>query len=128
MIYNLLISILLFFLKFVSIFNLRAKTFINTRNNINQKLSNNIKKKDKVLWFHCSSLGEFEQARPLIDYYFNNFSKYKILITFFSQSGYDIQKNYKNAHIVSYLPFDKKNKSSFLPSISNTLLKSKILL
>ena len=110
MIYNLLISILLFFLKFVSIFNLRAKTFINTRNNINQKLSNNIKKKDKVLWFHCSSLGEFEQARPLIDYYFNNFSKYKILITFFSQSGYDIQKNYKNAHIVSYLPFDKKNK------------------
>ena len=79
MIYNLLISILLFFLKFVSIFNLRAKTFINTRNNINQKLSNNIKKKDKVLWFHCSSLGEFEQARPLIDYYFNNFSKYKII-------------------------------------------------
>ncbi len=63
MIYNLLISILLFFLKFVSIFNLRAKTLINTRNNINQKLSNNIKKKDKVLWFHCSSHGEFEQAQ-----------------------------------------------------------------
>ena len=110
MIYNFLINTLLFFLKFISIFSLRTKTFLKTRNNINKELSKNINKKDQVLWFHCSSLGEFEQARPIIDHYFNNFSKYKILVTFFSPSGYEIQKNYKNAHFVSYIPFDQKNK------------------
>jgi 3-deoxy-D-manno-octulosonic-acid transferase len=61
---------------------------------------------DKWLWFHVSSLGEFEQGRPLIEYYKSNHAGYKILLTFFSPSGFEIRKNYKEADLVLYLPAD----------------------
>jgi 3-deoxy-D-manno-octulosonic-acid transferase len=71
----------------------------------------NIKKEDNIAWFHCSSLGEFEQARNLIENFKQNYPTYKILLSFFSPSGYEIRKNYPYADFVVYLPFDTRRKA-----------------
>ncbi|MBC8034348.1 MAG: 3-deoxy-D-manno-octulosonic acid transferase [Chitinophagaceae bacterium] len=63
-------------------------------------------KKYPLVWMHCASLGEFEQGRPLLDAIRQNYPRYKLLVTFFSPSGYEIRKNYKGADIVCYLPMD----------------------
>lgn len=66
------------------------------------------KEKDaKYIWFHAASLGEFEQGRPLIERIRKRYPQYKILLTFFSPSGYEVRRNYKGADIVCYLPLDK---------------------
>ena len=73
---------------------------------------------------HCASLGEFEQGKPLIEYVKSNYSKYKILLTFFSPSGYEVRKNYPLADYVFYLPLDtKRNAQDFIQKI-NPKLKS----
>lgn len=72
-----------------------------------QKLKE-IKQEDNTAWFHCASLGEFEQARNLIENFKQEFPDYKILLSFFSPSGYEIRKNYQYADYVVYLPFDTK--------------------
>ncbi len=59
-----------------------------------------------IAWFHCASLGEFEQGRPVIEAFKREFPKYKIVLTFFSPSGYEIRKNYEKADFIYYLPFD----------------------
>lgn len=67
------------------------------------------------IWFHAASLGEFEQGRPLIEKIRGKYPDYKILLTFFSPSGYEVRKNYRGADIVCYLPFDKpRNVKRFL--------------
>ncbi len=63
---------------------------------------------DRVVWFHASSLGEFEQGRPIMERLHKNHPEYKILLTFFSPSGYEVRKNYEHAGVVCYLPFDTK--------------------
>ena len=60
----------------------------------------------KVIWVHCASLGEFEQGRPVIEELRNNFPGFRILLSFFSPSGYEAQKSYKGADWVIYLPLD----------------------
>lgn len=60
----------------------------------------------KYVWFHAASLGEFEQGRPLIEKIKKEYPNYKILLTFFSPSGYEVRKNYEQADIVTYLPID----------------------
>ena len=62
----------------------------------------------KVAWFHASSLGEFEQARPVIEHFHNEHPEYKIVLTFFSPSGYEVRKNYDKADYVCYLPPDTR--------------------
>lgn len=72
----------------------------------------------QYIWFHAASLGEFEQGRPLIERIRQRHPQYKILLTFFSPSGYEVRKNYNGADIVCYLPFDKpRNVSHFLDII-----------
>ncbi|NDV60352.1 3-deoxy-D-manno-octulosonic acid transferase [Bacteroides sp. 519] len=67
------------------------------------------------IWFHAASLGEFEQGRPLIEKIREEYPQYKILLTFFSPSGYEVRKNYRGADIICYLPFDKpRNVRRFL--------------
>ena len=63
-------------------------------------------RKAKYIWFHASSLGEFEQGRPMIEQIRKVHPEYKILLTFFSPSGYEVRKNYAGADVVCYLPFD----------------------
>lgn len=76
------------------------------RANIFKKLRSQIKPEDQLVWFHCASLGEFEQGRPLIEKYKAQGAGYKVLLTFFSPSGYEVRKNYQGADYVFYLPLD----------------------
>jgi len=76
------------------------------RKNLIAKLQKHINLSNETIWFHCASLGEFEQARPLIERVRKEFSHYHILLSFFSPSGYEIMKNYDQAYYVCYLPID----------------------
>jgi len=72
-------------------------------------------KNERVAWFHCSSLGEFEQARPVIEGFAKQYPDFKIALTFFSPSGYEVRKHYPIAHWVGYLPLDSRvNAKNFL--------------
>ena len=78
-------------------------------------LRRHIKKTDRVVWFHAASLGEFEQGRPLMERLRVEHTEYKILLTFYSPSGYEVRKDYEGADLVCYLPFDTPgNALSFL--------------
>jgi 3-deoxy-D-manno-octulosonic-acid transferase len=65
----------------------------------------------RIVWFHCASLGEFEQGRPVIEAFRKAYPQYKVLLTFFSPSGYQIRKNYENADWVLYLPLDSSKQA-----------------
>ncbi len=80
-----------------------------------QLLRQKIEKGSPYIWFHAASLGEFEQGRPLIERIRARYPEYKILLTFFSPSGYEVRKNYRGADVVCYLPFDKpRNVKKFI--------------
>lgn len=88
-------------------FHNKARAMIQGRKNWRIKLSKDFENIDtEVVWFHCASLGEFEQGRPIIERYNKEFPHHKILLTFFSPSGYEIRKDYPLAYAVHYLPWD----------------------
>ena len=72
----------------------------------NRILRDQIDRNAKYIWFHASSLGEFEQGRPLIEKIRQSYPEYKILLTFFSPSGYEVRKIYNGADVICYLSFD----------------------
>jgi 3-deoxy-D-manno-octulosonic-acid transferase len=116
-IYNFIIHIVYFFIKIITVFNPKLKLFVDGRKNTFTALKA-IKKEDKVFWIHAASLGEFEQARPIIEQLKSLYTDYKIVVTFFSPSGYEIRKNYDLADVVCYLPFDtSKNMKRFIGQI-----------
>lgn len=94
----------------VSFFNAKAKQWINGRKNQCSAATQLNLKEGKRYWFHCASLGEFEQARPLIEKLKaqSSTNKVQIILTFFSPSGYEVRKNYEYADVVMYLPLDTK--------------------
>lgn len=99
----------------VSLRNEKAQKWIKGRNDIFRRLRETIKPGEPLLWFHASSLGEFEQGRPVIESIKKQQPDYKVLLTFFSPSGYELRKNYPYADYVFYLPLDtRKNASTFL--------------
>ena len=82
-------------------------------------LRQQLEKGARYIWFHAASLGEFEQGRPLIEKIRAKYPDYRILLTFFSPSGYEVRKNYRGADIVCYLPFDKpRNVRKFLDLVN----------
>lgn len=90
-----------------SLFSKKIRKFLDGRKGLVSKIESAFDGvKDDVVWFHCSSVGEFEQARPLIEWYKGSRPQTKILLTFFSPSGYDLRKNYSLADWVFYLPID----------------------
>ncbi len=105
-IYNLGVRIYQLLIAVVSTFNSKAKFFRNGRKGWESRLRESIKKDDRVVWFHCASLGEFEQGRPVIEAFKVEYPDVKILLTFFSPSGYEIRKNYPSADYIFYLPLD----------------------
>ena len=116
-IYNLIIHIVYFFIKIIALFNAKLKLFVDGRKETFPTLES-IKTNDKVFWIHAASLGEFEQARPIIEQLKSLYSDYKIVVTFFSPSGYEIRKNYDLADVVCYLPFDtSKNVKRFIKQV-----------
>jgi 3-deoxy-D-manno-octulosonic-acid transferase len=103
----------------VSLFNRKARLWIRGRKGIFDKIKKQVKPENNLLWFHASSLGEFEQGRPLIEAFKNRNKSVKILLTFFSPSGYENRKNYKTADYIFYLPPDtKKNAYKFIKLIN----------
>lgn len=100
-----------------SMFSKKAKLMIEGRRNWHQIISKLVG--EKVIWFHAASLGEFEQGKPVLDELFENKGEHKILLTFFSPSGYEIRKDYPKADVVMYLPFDThKNVRFFLNTLN----------
>jgi len=117
-IYNLGIALYSFAIYVASFFNEKAKFLKNGRKNIWKEIENANLGED-VVWLHSASLGEFEQGRPLIEKIKTDFPQYKIVLTFFSPSGYEIRKNYKEADLIIYLPADtKRNAAKFLKAIN----------
>ena len=87
--------------------NEKARLLIDGHKEVFNYLKTRISGADPIIWIHASSLGEFEQGRPLIERIKSQFPQYKILLTFFSPSGYEVRKDYKYADYICYLPFDK---------------------
>ncbi|WP_428740996.1 3-deoxy-D-manno-octulosonic acid transferase [Tenacibaculum sp.] len=115
--YNLLLSIVSILLPIVALFNKKIKLFYKGRKETFSKLDS-ITATDKVIWFHAASLGEFEQGRPIIEELKQLYTDYKIVVTFFSPSGYEIRKNYPLADVICYLPLDTKtNVKKFIKQI-----------
>lgn len=122
-VYNILVLIAGFFLKIMAIFNTKIKLFVEGRSSTFSKLKRVISSSDEVIWFHCASLGEFEQGRPIIEKLKEENPTNKIVLTFFSPSGYEVRKNYKLADVVCYLPLDTQlNAKKFLEIVHPKLV------
>lgn len=101
-----------------SLFNKKVKTMWQGERNAFSVLKEKVDPQAKYVWFHAASLGEFEQGRPLMELLRKNHPEYKILLTFFSPSGYEVRKNYQGADIICYLPIDTiGNSRKFLRTI-----------
>lgn len=106
MFYNLAISLYEFAAKVAALFSSKPAKMLEGQKRAFMYLLNNLDPYDKHIWVHAASLGEFEQGRPLIERIRKDYPKYKIVLTFFSPSGYEVRKDYKGADYVCYLPFD----------------------
>lgn len=115
LLYNTGIVLYIVFIRIAAIFNAKAALWVNGRKNWEKQITEKINPGDKVLWMHCASLGEFEQGRPLIEEIRQSKPDVKIVLTFFSPSGYEIRKDYPLADCVCYLPADTpRNASRFI--------------
>ena len=113
--YNISIQLYVITIRIASLFNAKAKLWVKGRNAIFQNLAKATNEDQNIVWFHCASLGEFEQGKPIIEGYKIKNPHHKILLTFFSASGYEIRKNYYGADWVFYLPFDTiRNAKQFI--------------
>ncbi len=121
LIYQLSIFLYNFLIKIASNFNQKAKKiYLGRKKNfaILEKNKSQYFDNQNVAWFHCASLGEFEQARPVLEGFKQNYPDFKILLTFFSPSGYEVQKSYACADVVVYLPSDSKENAQKLLQIA----------
>lgn len=122
MLYNIAIYIYGFIIHLAALFNSKARKIVRGHRVVYQLLKQQVELDKKYIWFHAASLGEFEQGRPLIEQIRARYPNYKILLTFFSPSGYEVRKNYKGADIVCYLPFDKpRNVRRFLNIVNPSM-------
>ena len=113
--YNIIIHIYTLAIKLFSLFNLKAKLWVEGRKNIFNNLKKKLKNEKNIVWFHCASLGEYEQAKPIINTYKSKYPNHKILLTFFSPSGFEIQRSNPIVDWVFYLPSDTKfNAKTFI--------------
>ncbi|WP_366186706.1 glycosyltransferase N-terminal domain-containing protein [Flavobacterium ovatum] len=104
--YNLTIAIAEFLLKIIALFNAKINLFVSGRKTVFDTLSQKIKTSDKTIWFHAASLGEYEQGLPVIEKIKRKFPTHKIIVTFFSPSGFEVRKNNTVADVTLYLPLD----------------------
>ena len=106
MLYNLIIYVYLWGVAIYSCFNEKVRKMWRGERAAFQVLKEKVDPEAKYVWFHAASLGEFEQGRPLMERLRQEHPEYKILLTFFSPSGYEVRKDYKGADIICYLPLD----------------------
>ena len=105
-IYNFITLLASQLLQFIALFNPKMKLFIEGRKSVFSTLEDKISPADKTIWFHAASLGEYEQGLPVIERIKLQYPNYKIIITFFSPSGYEVRKNNTVADVTVYLPLD----------------------
>jgi 3-deoxy-D-manno-octulosonic-acid transferase len=119
--YGFLIRLYWFAARIAAIRSKKARRFVSGRKNWQAQLRSN-DWSGKVVWFHCASLGEFEQGRPLMEDLKKRSPQTKIILTFFSPSGYEVRKDYSGADVVCYLPMDTKgNATEFLQIVEPSL-------
>jgi putative 3-deoxy-D-manno-octulosonic-acid transferase len=117
-VYNIVIYIYLIGVAIASCFNKKVKKMWAGERQALKVLREKVDPNARYIWFHAASLGEFEQGRPLMEYLRKTHPEYKILLTFFSPSGYEVRKNYEGADIICYLPLDTiRNARRFLRAI-----------
>jgi 3-deoxy-D-manno-octulosonic-acid transferase len=122
-IYSFLVSVAGFFLKIVALFSPKIKLFVDGRKTVFETLSQSISKQEPSIWFHAASLGEFEQGLPVMEKIKVLYPKHKIIVTFFSPSGYEIRKNNTIADVTVYLPLDtRKNAKLFIDLVHPELV------
>lgn len=117
--YNISILIYGLLIKLVALFNAKAKLFVNGRKGIFEHLKSKAIRNEQPIWFHFASLGEFEQGRPVLEKIRSINPQEKILVTFFSPSGYEIRKNYALANWVFYLPLDTPGNAEKFIALTN---------
>ena len=104
--YNIAIWVYALAVRVVAMFNPKVRLMWQGEREAYAKIESGLRKGDRVVWVHAASLGEFEQGRPLIEKLKRENPEYKILLTFFSPSGYEVRKNYAMADVITYLPLD----------------------
>lgn len=115
--YNLSVHLYLLAVYIAALFNRKAQQWIRGRKNLLSQIKKVLHPDDRIIWFHAASLGEFEQGRPVIEEIRKKSPEYKILLTFFSPSGYEIRKNYEGADYVFYLPIDTRRNARLFVEI-----------
>lgn len=121
--YNLLMIFAGFVIKIIALFNPKIKLFVTGRQTVFETLALKIKPSDQTIWFHAASLGEYEQGLPVMEKLKSEFPNHKIVLTFFSPSGFEVRKNNTVAHVTVYLPTDtKENAKEFLQLVHPNLV------
>ena len=116
--YNIIIYLYALGVAILSLFNEKVRKMRQGEHDAIRILREKVDPQAKYVWFHAASLGEFEQGRPLMEQLRKEHPEYKILLTFFSPSGYEVRKNYEGADIICYLPLDTiTNARRFLRTI-----------
>lgn len=108
MIYNIVIYFVLWGIAIASLFNEKVRKMWRGEREAFKILKQKVDPNAKCIWFHAASLGEFEQGRPLMERIRKDYPQYKILLTFYSPSGYEVRKNYEGADIICYMPVDTR--------------------
>ena len=108
MIYNIVIYFVLWGIAIASLFNKKVRKMWRGEREAFKVLKQKVDPNAKYIWFHAASLGEFEQGRPLMERIRKEHPQYKILLTFYSPSGYEVRKNYEGADIICYMPVDTR--------------------
>lgn len=108
MIYNIVIYFVLWGIAIASLFNEKVRKMWRGEREAFKILKQKVNPNAKYIWFHAASLGEFEQGRPLMERIRKDYPQYKILLTFYSPSGYEVRKNYEGADIICYMPVDTR--------------------
>lgn len=122
LLYNIILHIAAFLVCLLSIFSSKLKLFVQGRKVIYDRLAKSITTNDSVIWVHTASLGEYEQGLPLIDNIKVAYPEYKIVVTFFSPSGYEVKKNDPIADAIVYLPLDTlSNAKKFITTLNPKL-------
>jgi 3-deoxy-D-manno-octulosonic-acid transferase len=117
--YSIVTQLTQFLLPILALFSPKMKLFVNGRKTVFQTLDKKIKTSDKTIWFHAASLGEYEQGLPVMEKIKKQFPKHKIVVSFFSPSGYEVRKNNAIADATVYLPIDtKSNAKKFIDKIN----------
>jgi len=120
--YNIFIYLAIGIIRLASLFNNKLSLFVKGRKDIFKTISSKLPDTDNVIWFHSASLGEFEQGIPIIEKLKKSYPNCKILVTFFSPSGYEIRKDYPLADCICYLPFDTyRNAQNFIATANPKL-------